>query len=337
MASGVVLINSTRIPVPDAALTRRLVTRFILEFGTTVVANATARFEGDVARGLIYFAIQLANVEHLARDEDLAWRYSAEVAPDNVRRPISVHALAQVLKFSPETTRRHVKALEAVGACERVAALGVIVPSRHITTPEMAADRQVATGAFDTLIAGLKSVGFPLPPPALRQDGGAQKQPPVFLVTRLINAYMMRMVIEAAEVYGDVITGTLFAAIMNANTRAITYDPVLAWRFAHGDNAPPDEARDPITITQLCGVVQMPYSTVHRHIGRMVKTGMVERKARGVIIPTSVAVKPSYDASGLRVAQWLGATFRDMAALGYDFSPLGSGAAQQQVARAALA
>ena len=328
MTSGVGLISSTSISVPDPVLTRRLVTRFILEFGTTVVGNATARFDGDVIRGLIYFSIQLANVEHLSRDEDLAWRYSVEMVPDEARRPISVHALAQVLRFSPETARRHVKALEAVGACERVGSRGVIIPARHIANPEMAADRKVAIDAFDTLIAALKSVGFPLPPPALRSDGRARGMPPIFLVSRLINAYMMRVVVEAGEVYGDIVTGTLFAAIMGANIRAMSHDPVLTWRFAHGDNAPPDEVRNPITLAQLCADVQMPYSTVHRHIGRMVKAGTVERRGGGVTIPTSVATLPRYEASGLRVSQWLGTTFRDLAALGYDFSPLG-GAAQE--------
>jgi DNA-binding Lrp family transcriptional regulator len=301
-------------------LTSRLVTRFILEFGTAVVANGTALFDGDLTRGMIYFSIQHSNVEHLSRDRDLAWRYSSDLVPDNQRRPITVHALSQVLGFSPETTRRHVKALEGVGACVRDHK-GVIVPERHMTTTAVIESRRATIEAFDALIAGFKSIGFPLPTPEAR-DGAVQDRPPIFLVIRLINAYILRMMVEAIAVYGDATTGILFAAIMGANTRALSHDTTLTWRFAHSDSPPPDEAREPVTVAHISELVRVPYSTVNRRVGEMIKAGLLERRAGGVIVPTSVAINPAFDASGLRIAQWLAGTFRDLAALGYDFSPL---------------
>jgi hypothetical protein len=85
---------------------------------------------GDLVTALVFLAIVSANVSHLNVDgPDAPHADSDDVPPDEVRKPISVLALAGSLKLPYETTRRHVAKLLQSGQCERVSG-GLIVPAR---------------------------------------------------------------------------------------------------------------------------------------------------------------------------------------------------------------
>lgn len=94
---------------------------------------------GDILRGVIFTAIVDANVRHLRPGDPLSQSYSeaTDQVPDDLRRPISVHALALELDIPYETTRRHVNALIADGLCER-AETGIVVPGSVIGRDQMA-------------------------------------------------------------------------------------------------------------------------------------------------------------------------------------------------------
>jgi hypothetical protein len=89
------------------------------------VARAT---EGDIMHGVIYAAIQQVSLEPLATNPDLADRYGSldNTLPDDLRRTISVHALAGSLGMPYETTRRAVERLMDRGLVRRIHRNGVI-------------------------------------------------------------------------------------------------------------------------------------------------------------------------------------------------------------------
>lgn len=85
---------------------------------------------GDILRAVIFLAIVEANIRHLRPSDSLAQAFSetGQALPDEVRNPISIHALALALSLPYETTRRHVNTLIADGMTVRLAR-GVIVPT----------------------------------------------------------------------------------------------------------------------------------------------------------------------------------------------------------------
>ncbi|MDP1631781.1 MAG: hypothetical protein Q8L66_10225 [Caulobacter sp.] len=94
---------------------------------------------GDILRGVIFTAVVDANVRHLRPGDAAAQAYSetADRVPDDLRKPISVHALALALAVPYETTRRHVNALIAEGLCERAEG-GIIVPAQVLAKEPLA-------------------------------------------------------------------------------------------------------------------------------------------------------------------------------------------------------
>lgn len=94
---------------------------------------------GDILRGVIFTAIVDANVRHIRPADTVSQSYSeaSDQVPDDIRRPISVHALALELDIPYETTRRHVNALISAGLCERTET-GIVVPAAVIARDQMA-------------------------------------------------------------------------------------------------------------------------------------------------------------------------------------------------------
>lgn len=93
---------------------------------------------GDILRGVIFTAIIDANTRHIRPSavEGQAYSEASDQVPDDLRRPISVHALALELDIPYETTRRHVNALISGGYCVR-AESGVVVPAEVIAREPM--------------------------------------------------------------------------------------------------------------------------------------------------------------------------------------------------------
>lgn len=93
---------------------------------------------GDILRGVIFTAVVDANVRHLRPGDIVSQTYSeaSDQVPDELRRPISVHALALELDIPYETTRRHVNALIEEGYCVRTEA-GIMVPGQVLARDQI--------------------------------------------------------------------------------------------------------------------------------------------------------------------------------------------------------
>lgn len=115
---------------------------------------------GDILRGVIFTAVVDANVRHLRPSDVIAQAYSeaGDQVPDEIRKPISVHALALELDVPYETTRRHVNALIADGLCVR-AETGIVVPGSVIARDQMAAALRRNYENLRRLISDLREGG----------------------------------------------------------------------------------------------------------------------------------------------------------------------------------
>lgn len=93
---------------------------------------------GDILRGVIFTAVVDANVRHIRPGDLVSQTYSeaGDQVPDDLRRPISVHALALELDIPYETTRRHVNALIEDGYCVRTES-GVMVPGQVLARDQI--------------------------------------------------------------------------------------------------------------------------------------------------------------------------------------------------------
>ena len=91
----------------------------------------------DYALATVYLAILQANLSPVFDDPELQMRYGAvdAIVPDDLRRPVSVHALAVSLHMPYETTRRCVGRLIAKGFVTRVSRAGMIANAARIAEP----------------------------------------------------------------------------------------------------------------------------------------------------------------------------------------------------------
>jgi len=143
-------------------LALRASTRFFLK---SVELLTRAVGEADILRGVIFLAIIDANTRHLRPADPLAQTFSgtADRVPDEIRRPVSVHALALELALPYETTRRHVNALIQKGLCERIDA-GILVRAEVLDRDAMVAAHRRNIDNLRALFRDLREGGVSLQP-----------------------------------------------------------------------------------------------------------------------------------------------------------------------------
>jgi hypothetical protein len=141
-------------------LALRASTRFFLK---SVELLARAAGNGDILRGVIFLAIVDANTRHLRPGDPVAQSYSStsDQVPDELRKAISVHALALELSLPYETTRRHVNALMAEGLCKRSEA-GIVVPGDVLSRSNVVFSHKTNTENLRILFKDLKEGGVDL-------------------------------------------------------------------------------------------------------------------------------------------------------------------------------
>lgn len=96
--------------------------------------------DGDILKGILFVTIVHANTEIIRRMDANAHAFAVAntMAPDEMRQPVSVYALAKSLGLPYETTRRYVAKLIEDGLCIKVAdKSGIIVPSSVLSSPRV--------------------------------------------------------------------------------------------------------------------------------------------------------------------------------------------------------
>ena len=142
-------------------LALRASTRFFLR---SIDLLTRAVSDGDILRSVIFLAIVDANTRHLRPSDPVARTFSGtnDQVPDEIRRPVSVHALSLDLALPYETTRRHVNALIEQGLCDRVET-GILVRAEVLERDGMVAAHRKNLENLTALFSDLRDGGVKLP------------------------------------------------------------------------------------------------------------------------------------------------------------------------------
>lgn len=119
--------------------------------------------DGDLLEGLVMITIVSANNSHLDRDPATPGRFRGveDVVPDEMRRPVSVLAIANTLNLPYETTRRYVGKHLAAGRCVRVKG-GVIAIGESLRRDDYHEAIRVNMANLRRFHAALKRAGIKL-------------------------------------------------------------------------------------------------------------------------------------------------------------------------------
>lgn len=141
----------------------RLVARLAMEHFLRTAQGLAGMLPGeDILTMLVHRAIVTANLAHL--DVDPSLRQFATLAaapPDEVRRPVSVRAVAASMGVPFETVRRRTQRLVELGICRRVRG-GLIVPAATLEGPDAELALRGNIAGLRRLFRRLESAGFDL-------------------------------------------------------------------------------------------------------------------------------------------------------------------------------
>lgn len=304
--------------------TLRAILRVGNEFFLRSIDSMARLFDDDLIKALVYNAMWTANVRHITHSSanDTFGGMDA-VPPDSMRQPVSVLALANVLRIPYETARRAVQALILADVCIRVDKRGLIVPARfHLEQRTQEAVRM----SFPSLLRfleDLKTAGFDFSP-YRRTLPGTVPLPPggalpanIRAMLRVCCELVMRGVDTLGKIHGDdFFQALIFSAIWVANVRHITGGPDNP---KHG--FPPDRLRRPVTVNALALRLRMPYETVRRQASRMVRGGIAVRVgAKGLIIPQAQMARLDRFEGVRNAHKHIACAVADLHRAGFDFS-----------------
>jgi DNA-binding Lrp family transcriptional regulator len=233
---------------------------------------AISRGAGDVVDPLILTVVLEANVAVVSQDAELQHRYAAldSPPPDEVRRPVSVSAVAASLRMPYETVRRRIARLAQAGACT-ITPKGVLISAARVSDPAYVL---IATARYERLkrfyfeVRDLVPQAGPAAAPPLAA-------PPVRIANRLISEYMLRIIDLMMRRLGDPVTGLILLEMGRANAEHLGGGAVDV-------EAPmPDAARIPIRTLTLARRLGLPPETVRRHVARLEAEGLCRKVAGG--------------------------------------------------------
>ena len=268
--------------------TARVAARLAISFALDLVK--LRGFGRDVIDGLLLAAISQANVMPLMRKPEMQRAYASldQAPPDDLRRPVSINAIANSLQVPYETARRRITALINVGTLQSTPN-GVILPQAPLNS---ALYRIGAEGNYNqvrTLYFRLRGIG--LLQDLARPDGPPfdPEHPPMRLVSRMSADYLLRVVEPINRHIGDVVTGLVLMEVFHANTSHLA-DTVggSARPDWSADSFVADDNRRPVSAADVARNLGMPTETVRRRLAKLVARKRCERDETGYWIPSRV-------------------------------------------------
>lgn len=270
-----------------------------------VDAAMVGRRDRDFHDALILLAVVQANVAPLMRDRDAQRAYSAADAPppDELRRPVSVSAIAHSLRLPYETVRRRLLRLARTGACE-IFPEGVIVPARELASPEHTAALIAVWEQLRQLYGRLRDLGLfdVLVPPDVRARPADAVDEPVRAVIRIASDYMLRAIDNITHHFDGLISGFVWFAVMSANREEL--------------GVADEDALRPASVSAIAARLSAPVETVRRHANDLIEAGLCERVRGGLVVPAEVMAHPD----AVRALQ---ANFTDLQRMFTGFAQLG--------------
>jgi DNA-binding Lrp family transcriptional regulator len=254
---------------------------------------AVSRGANDILDPLILSVVLEANVAAISQDPVLQRRYASVDAPppDELRRAVSISAVAASLRLPYETVRRRISRLAKSGACS-ITPRGVMITAERVSDP---AYLVVATARYERLrrfYRELKALGvlsnLPRPPADV-----AITEPPIRIGNRAISEYMLRVMDQMMLRLGDPLTGLILLEMARANAEHLPVQSVAV------EGPVPDAARHPIRTLTLAKRLGLPSETVRRHVARLEQEGFCRRVDGGRLAALEQLAKPDGRGHGL--------------------------------------
>jgi hypothetical protein len=253
--------------------------RLVAEMQLSVIAGGLRALDGDLDRAVVFLVVARAS-------EMLSPHGAGHARPDGgSAKAISINALAASLGRPFETMRRHIHALCAMGLCTRGPA-GVSVPESVHARPEIVT---LFRGNHDAMVRMAEDfVAFGLPVPETR------RHPRYDWYTGLAAAHdvLLTGIEFHAHRFQSWTDMALVNAILCANARPLLEDRGLAHAFADFDTPPPESLWRPVSTGAIARALGLAASTAHRRVAAMVETGLLLRRARGVMLAPAALVEP---------------------------------------------
>jgi hypothetical protein len=253
-------------------------------------------FGRDVIDGLLMAAISQANVAQITRSPELQRAYATldQVPPDEMRRPVSISAIANSLRIPFETARRRIAALTELGVI-KVVPKGVIIPAGPLNSPFYRMTAEAHYSLVRTLYFRLRAIGLLEDLPRPNGPPLDPENPPVRLVIRLSSDYLLRLA-EPLNVYiGDLVTGLIMMDVIHANTEHLSDTEGGA---DDADWSPqafvPDDQRKPVRVATLSERLGIPQETVRRHLARLIKDDRCVRSGDGYLLPSRILAREPF-------------------------------------------
>lgn len=273
--------DPTQAPLPRG----RLMVRLIAEMQNTMIAAGIRALDGDLDRAIIFMVVARASEMLSPHGAGHARRQGGSA------KAISINALAASLGRPFETMRRHIHALCAMGLCERGPA-GVSVPEAVHARPEIAALFRCSHDALVRMVDDFAAFGLALPETRhhLSYDWymGLAAAHDVLLTGIEFHAHRFHS-------WTDMV---LLNAVLCANARPVLENRELALAYGELGTVPPESLWQPVSTGAIARALSLPPSTAHRRVGVMVESGLLHRRARGVLLAADKLTDPAWAADG---------------------------------------
>lgn len=212
-------------------------------------------------------------------------------------RPIGVRELARRLDYPFETVRRHVRDLVLAGKC-LIADDSVTLTTATRRSAQMTKVlRMIYVHAVRMLgdLRRIEVVAYRPRQSRLRFSRQLDRQQMVIAVAAL-GTVLSAMKVLRRFFDRDLVTGLVFTAIRAANVKHIANTTPAANR-----DLLPDSDRRPVSLMAISASMRLPYETVRRHAGKLIRQGKCIRSGRqGVIAPESAFRQMMIEANTVR-------------------------------------
>jgi len=250
----------------------------------------SGRMNRSMLDALLLAAVVDANLNRLYRDPELQMAYARldSNPPDDLRRPVSINALAASLRFPFETVRRHVNQLVRQGALVS-GSNGVYAPSEFFASPAVMAALRRRYDRLFRFYADLRQAELveALPCAPLPVD---HPDSPVRAVARILSDYFFRTLDLLHRQVPDVLTSMVMMDVVREGSEPITPATAAA---ALGGGWTPEGERAPVRVAHVARRLSIPYETARRHVAWLVDHGFCCREGGGVLVSPAYVRQPS--------------------------------------------
>lgn len=224
----------------------------------------------DVVDSLLILAVTQANVEAVMRDPQLQRAYAAydTPPPDDLRRPISINALAYSLRLPFETVRRRVNKLALIGGLRSTPA-GLYVPSTIVFS---ALHRQVLEAGYQRMLAFggrvAEMTAGRSPRPTTPREGPA----PLRAAARIGSAYVLRFIDVLTARLDDPVDAAIWLEVLRSGTTA----------------------DQPVRPGAVAKSLRLPAETVRRRLVSLTERDAIQAAGAGYLITRERLADPDF-------------------------------------------